>query len=204
MKNPCCIDFIGAQHIPCDSIFHFGDTCFSNSNHATISVHYILPKSKANSEAVLISLGKLEEKNLTVFFDCEYQYLENEPGFQKYSVCTVKLKSKDPDPKEKEEILGRWVQRKENMKAIVFIGSFEATVLKAMSMAMGKYGYEKVYCIDPSQEEDLEAKLVTTGNSLVLKRYFLIEKAQVNPFSQMHVLTFWVWLAIFLYFACSS
>ena len=64
MKNSCCVDLIGANHIDYDLLIHFGTSCFSDSLQNSINekILFILPKKKLNLDNFIQTLDKYDKE----------------------------------------------------------------------------------------------------------------------------------------------
>ena len=178
----CCVDKVAAQHFEADAIIHFGHSCLSQTE--SNSVLYIFGKSSFDATDFIMQVKKtFSDEFILVFYDvCYYVTIQEEKqrlmqNCQKLIISEIKLQTNlkaDDNSNIFETCFGRSYSLPKNLSdyKIVYIGG-ESLALNNFIM---KFNRIAIFSYEPTTKT-----MVRQGvnvNKLLMKRFYLIEKAK--------------------------
>ncbi|PIK42659.1 putative diphthamide biosynthesis protein 2-like [Apostichopus japonicus] len=202
----CCVDEIAAQHADADSIIHFGRSCLSPTTR--LPVLHIYGRQPVDVEDLIKSFRELfsqSEQHVIVLYDVIYAHISDElekrlqstdnsvlvskiphrESFRKESGITDQTDESAPSPihhtEEKENVTTHTVSGREfslptdhdvENFSIFYIGA-ESLTLKNLMMSLNKCPF---YTYDPETRTNRRETL--NVNKLLMKRYYMIERAK--------------------------
>ena len=178
----CCVDEVAGQHFEADAIIHFGHSCLSQTE--INSVLYIFGKSSFDATDFIMQVKKtFSDEFILVFYDvCYYAAIQEEKqrlmqNCPKLIISEIKLQTNlkaDDNSNIFETCFGRSYSLPKNLSdyKIVYIGG-ESLALNNFIM---KFNRIAIFSYEPTTKT-----MVRQGvnvNKLLMKRFYLIEKAK--------------------------
>ena len=178
----CCVDEVAGQHFEADAIIHFGHSCLSQTE--SNSVLYIFGKSSFDATDFIMQVKKtFSDEFILVFYDvCYYAAILEEKqrlmqNCPKLIISEIKLQTNlkaDDNSNIFETCFGRSYSLPKNLSdyEIVYIGG-ESLALNNFIM---KFNRIAIFSYEPTTKT-----MVRQGvnvNKLLMKRFYLIEKAK--------------------------
>ncbi|XP_057314676.1 2-(3-amino-3-carboxypropyl)histidine synthase subunit 2-like [Hydractinia symbiolongicarpus] len=183
----CCVDEVSAAHMNADSLIHFGHSCLSRSE--SLPVLYVFGKSDINPDDFLLKFTGIfpdTEEKVIIFYDVQYYHAVNiVKDTLLTTFCNAILTELEPAKKsiessvdevekKSESILGRSYSLLTDLShyKIVYIGS-EGLTLHNLLITFSKNQFYSYNPISKSMRRE-----TVNVNKMLMKRYFLIEKAK--------------------------
>jgi len=163
----CCVDEIAAAHCNADCVIHFGHTCLTKSR--TLPVLYIFTRRSVDVESLAAAIIGLEQEVL-LLYDVEYEHVLG--PWDGGGAQVVKARC-IPGVPLSSSVAGRSLPTMDTHSQsgkVVYVGRGEETLLNLVySLPQHEFLHWK------------EDSLVGAGlaiNKLLMRRYFLVEKAR--------------------------
>ncbi|KAL4442803.1 hypothetical protein ABPG74_010692 [Tetrahymena malaccensis] len=184
LKNSCCVDIVGSNHINYDIIFHFGVACLSESEEQQQKIKYIFPRVNMDlvgftEQAQLLTKsddGKAQ--NYIILID-QYQYYLSQEIFQQFKDqenVTLALIQLDKTQKINHLFYGYYLNKpldKSKKYQLIFTGHEDSDLLEKIFFAKDKFNIEKVYVYNNQIKES-----PPVSNKSLIKRLSMIEQAR--------------------------
>lgn len=188
----CCLDIITAQHAKCDSICHFGESCFSNEvtgyNIINIFCHEPIDVSDFAVKLRSLVVEHLKEEvsgEIDLLFDSCFSHAQEiireilDNTFKNQLKCFVN--SICSESNTSKTLMGRRIRTQnrssdnncaEQNRTLIYIGSEESSLLSVWLLSFNKFSKVIEYYPNSKQINFFEP----SSSKQLLKRLFLVEK----------------------------